>query len=279
VHRAVDGWRIATSRGEWRADRVVVATGLNRTPNLPAWAAAGSAAAPQILHSSAYRGPAAFAGRDVLVVGTGNSGAEIATDLAAGGAARVRLAVRTGPNLLPRTLFGVPTQMTGVVFGALPPRAMDVVMRGMQRVLFGDVTRLGLPRPPRGLFTQLTRDRAVPILDVGLVAALAARRVEVVAAVRTIKGRAVQLADETEITPDAVIAATGYRADLASLFGTAVALDAGGLPRLSAAAEVEGAPGLYCAGYLVSAGGVLRAIARQAEAIAAHVANHVAVER
>ena len=60
-----------------------------------------------ILHSSAYRNPAAFAGKRVLVVGFGNSGGEIALDLAEAGV-DVALSVRGPVNILPRDLLGLP---------------------------------------------------------------------------------------------------------------------------------------------------------------------------
>jgi putative flavoprotein involved in K+ transport len=265
-------WRIETSRGVWGADQVVVATGLNQKPRLPDWAGAGRNGL--VVHSSAYRGPAMFRGRDVLVVGAGNSGAEIAADLAEGGAARVRLAVRTGPNLVPRTVLGVPIQVFGVLMEGLPPRPMDFLMHGMQRLFFGDVSKLGLPRPTRGAFTRMMCERAIPIIDVGLVAALTACKVEVVAGVAAISDGEVQLLDDMRLAPDAVIAATGYRPALDSLFGDELEFDEAGLPSMSASGEVAGTRGLYCVGYLVSAGGALRAIARQAEDIAGSICGN-----
>lgn len=266
-----DGWQVQTERGAWQAERVIVATGLNRVPYVPPWPGREQFRGT-LLHSSEYREPGPYRDRDVLVVGSGNSGAEIAYDLATGGARRVRLAVRTGPNVLPRSILGLPTQVTGVVFERMPARVMDAVLRGLQRLLLGDLTRLGLPRPPRGLFTQVERDHAVPIIDVGLVEQLAARRVEVVAGVEALEGSAVRLCDGEAVEPEVVIAATGFRPELGPLLGPELELDEQGLPQLSSAAEVIEAPGLYLAGCVVSVAGVLRAIARQSQRIAAAIA-------
>ena len=60
----------------------------------------------EVLHSSAYRNPGPYQGKNVLVVGGGSSGMEIAHDLATGGAAKVWLAVRTPPNIMLRSLPG-----------------------------------------------------------------------------------------------------------------------------------------------------------------------------
>jgi putative flavoprotein involved in K+ transport len=78
-----DGDRFVVDAGDRRyeADRVVVASGAHRSPRTPAFA---SELDPEIvqLHSSEYRGPSPLRDGGVLVVGAGNSGAEIASELA-----------------------------------------------------------------------------------------------------------------------------------------------------------------------------------------------------
>ena len=92
------GWLVATSDGDRVARQVVVAMGHEHTPRLPDWPGR-HAFSGQVLHASEYRNATGFAGADVLVVGAGNSAMDIAYDLAVGGAARVRIAVRTQPNI------------------------------------------------------------------------------------------------------------------------------------------------------------------------------------
>ena len=65
-----------------------------------------TASPAELLHSSVYRKPGPYQGKNVLVVGGGSSGMEIAHDLATGGAAKVWLAVRTPPNIMLRSLPG-----------------------------------------------------------------------------------------------------------------------------------------------------------------------------
>ncbi|MCW7541031.1 NAD(P)/FAD-dependent oxidoreductase [Aquabacterium sp. A7-Y] len=271
LRRQPHGWELRTSRGCWQAAQVVVATGLNRCPHVPAWPGREFYRG-ELLHSSRYRTAEPFWGRDVLVVGTGNSGAEIACDLAAGGASRVSLSVRTGPNVLPRSILGLPTQVLGLLFASMPTRLMDPMVRVTQWLTVGDLRRFGMPPPPRGLFSQVLRDRAAPIIDVGLVEQLKRRRVEVVAAVDSFDAEAVRLADGKRIRPEVVVAATGYRPGLEPLLGHLVALDDDGLPRLSRSCEALDAPGLYFPGYVVSLGGVLHEIARQSRRVAASIA-------
>ena len=72
---------ISTDRDQLEADNVVVATGAHRDPRVPAFATDLASAIAQ-LHSSTYRDPAQLSDGPVLVVGVGNSGADIALELA-----------------------------------------------------------------------------------------------------------------------------------------------------------------------------------------------------
>ena len=86
IEREDDRWRLVTSAGEMQARDVVVAGGYEHRPYVPAWAGRARFRG-EVLHAAGYRSPAPFAGQDVLVVGPGCSGAEIAFDLAEGGGA------------------------------------------------------------------------------------------------------------------------------------------------------------------------------------------------
>ncbi|WP_329472600.1 NAD(P)-binding domain-containing protein [Streptomyces sp. NBC_01723] len=104
IERAEPGsgaqWLVHTHDGPMTADAVVVATGRCHTPNVPHWTGR-STFTGTLLHSAHYRSPAPYRGPHVLVVGAGNSGTEIAGVLAGAGAERVRIAVRTPPNIFP----------------------------------------------------------------------------------------------------------------------------------------------------------------------------------
>ena len=100
-----DGWLLRTSTGDVAARHVIVATGYAHTPVIPAWPGRETFSG-RLLHSAEYRNATTFGGADVLVVGSGCSAMEIAYELATGGAARVRLAVRTSPNILLRSAVG-----------------------------------------------------------------------------------------------------------------------------------------------------------------------------
>ncbi|GAA1393027.1 ArsO family NAD(P)H-dependent flavin-containing monooxygenase [Catellatospora coxensis] len=105
VHRADGGFRLDTDdRGTWTARVVVSATGTWWRPFLPALARAGAYRGRQI-HTVGYRRPQDFAGERVAVVGAGNSGAQIAADLA-GHAREVRWMTTRAPRFLPDDVDG-----------------------------------------------------------------------------------------------------------------------------------------------------------------------------
>ncbi|HYD42505.1 MAG TPA: NAD(P)/FAD-dependent oxidoreductase [Anaeromyxobacter sp.] len=268
LSRRGTSWRIETTRGDWTAAGVVIATGYNRVPHLPAWPGRDGFRG-ELLHSSAYRSGAAFAGRDVLVVGAGNSGAEIAVDLVEHGAARVRVSIRTPPNIVRRTVAGlVPTQLVSIALRRLPLPVSDALARATARLTVGDLSRFGLPRPGRGIYTQMIRDRQIPIIDVGFIAALRTRRLEIVPAVEGFEGAAVVLRGGGRIAPDAVIAATGFRAGLDGLLGELGILAADGSPSVHGARTSPHAPDLHLLGFTNPPTGNLRELGLDARRVA-----------
>ncbi|MFE3685345.1 flavin-containing monooxygenase [Streptomyces sp. NPDC059095] len=262
-----EGWVLyATGGRRLSTQAVVVATGFNHTPYVPGWPGAESYEG-ELLHAGQYRNPAPFAGRDVLVVGAGNTGAEIAADLAEGGAGRVRLAVRTPPHIVRRSTAGWPAQATGILVRRLPVRLVDAAASLTARLSVPDLSAHGLPRPAKGLYSR-AREGAIPVQDVGLIEAVRGGRVEPVAAVESFDGAKVVLADGTRVSPEVVIAATGYRRGLEGLVGHLGVLDARGRPRVRGARTVPGVAGLYFTGFTNPISGMLRELRLDATRIA-----------
>jgi len=239
------GWVVRTASGDVAAAQVVVAAGYEHTPHVPEWPGrerfGGS-----LLHAAEYRNAEPFRDRDVLVVGPGCSGMEIAYDLAEGGAARVRLAVRTPPNMLVRSPMG---PAFALLLSRVRPQRADRIVNFVRSKAIGDLTEYGLPVPEEGTFSRLHRLHVAPaIVDKVVVEAIRERRIEIVAGVESLDETGAGLADGTRIEPDAVIAATGYRRGLESMVGHLGVLDDEGVPR-AFAAEAP-APGLRFVGYV-----------------------------
>jgi putative flavoprotein involved in K+ transport len=263
---AAGEWVLTTSDGEWRAPHVVVATGYNHTPVMPDWPGRDSFEG-ELLHGQDYRNPEPYRGRDVLVVGSGYTGAEIAVDLVEGGAGRVRIAVRTPPAVLLREANGMPSQVTGLMMRRLPVKVADVLAAGSSRMYVGDLTEYGLP-PNKRPITRAVEEDVIPILDVGLVDMVKQRKVEVVAAVQGFEGRDVLLADGSRIQPDAVIACAGFARGLEPLVGHLGLLGHKGRPTVHGAETHPNAPGLHFIGYTNPISGMFREFGITAKKIA-----------
>jgi putative flavoprotein involved in K+ transport len=254
-------WRVRTSVDTIPTRVVVVASGYTRVPHRPRWPGAFDG---PLVHSAEYRNTRPYLGQDVLVVGAGNSGTEIAVDLAEGGARRVRIAVRTPPNILRRDTKGFPTQLVGIAFQRMPAQLLDPMFRVLRKATIPDLSARGLPTPSAP-FSQFRRTATVPIIDVGFIDAVRSGVIEVVPGVEALDGRAVVLADGSRVHPDAIVAATGYHPGLESLVGHVTAIGGHGIPSPQ--------PGLHFLGIGIPLAGLLHQVGKDAREMAGDVAR------
>ena len=148
VRRDGRAWRAEAGENSQSPPIVVVATGWADYPYTPTWPGLETFGG-LILHSSRYRNPAPFAGKRTLVIGYGNSGAEIALDLAEAGV-DVALSVRSPVNIVPRELFGVPILVFPAAEQWLPPRVADTLNAPLVRFAIGSIETVGLKRSAKG---------------------------------------------------------------------------------------------------------------------------------
>jgi cation diffusion facilitator CzcD-associated flavoprotein CzcO len=266
-------WRAETGQDAWRAPNVVIATGWADFPYSPTWPGVETFSGP-VLHSSLYRNPAPFAGKRVLVVGYGNSGAEIALDLSEAGI-DVTLSVRSPVNIVPRELFGLPILVFPIAEQWLPPRAADFLNAPAIRLAVGSLTPAGLTKAAKGPLQTIAEDGRPPLIDVGTLAAIRAGRIKVRSDVAGFTAAGVAFTQSPEEPFDAVILATGFRPDLRPLLPDVEdVLSATGFPLVSGRATAE--PGLFFCGAIVSPIGQLRQIAIEANSIAEAIAKGAA---
>jgi putative flavoprotein involved in K+ transport len=262
-------WVIETPREAFAARVVVVATGRYNEPFIPDWPGK-DVFRGELLHSVEYRSGSAFAGRRVLVVGLGNTGAEIAADLVEQGADHIAVAVRTPPPVVRREILGVPVQLFGIALSPFPPGPVDRLAAILRRIGTGDLRPYGIGRAVWGPFTA----RRPAVIDVGFVAQLKARRVQVRGEVTGLTPTGVLFADGAAEPFDAVIAATGFSRGLERFLHVPGALDERGDPiRAQDGSGTE--PGLFFSGYTETIRGQLFEANRQAPRLAAAVSRYV----
>lgn len=265
IERAAGGWRLHSSAGPLLARFVVVCTGHDRCPRLPAWPGIDGFSS-ELLHAADFQRAEAFAGKRVLVVGLGTSGTEIATRLPAQ-AKKVWLSFRSSPNLMPEQVAGIPITIWARLFEGAPGWLTDRLGRLVGRLAVGDLSGHGLPPAPHGPATELKVKRMGPVVDRGFADAVRAGAIELVPAVEAFDADTVELHGGARLRPDVVIAATGYRSGLEPLVGHLGVLRPSGQP---AVLDRNGrvAPGLFFNGYWLPLAGELPAMRRTSRRIA-----------
>ena len=266
-------WRTETTQGSFAAPVVVVATGMADTPYRPAWPGSETYRG-LLIHSSDYRNPQAFSGKRVLVIGFGNSGGEIALDLADAGI-DVTLAVRGPVQILPRDLLGFPILSWAILQQPLPARLVDALNAPILLLAVGSVEKLGMQRAAKGPRQMIEEDGRVPLIDIGTLARIRDGSIKVRGGIDRFTPDGVVFADGREERFDAVVLATGFRSDLRRLLpDVSGVLDEHGAPRVTGRATA--APGLYFCGHIVSPTGQLREIGIEARRIAEDAKRYLA---
>jgi cation diffusion facilitator CzcD-associated flavoprotein CzcO len=264
-------WEVMTSRGIRRARVVVVATGHYAEASLPTWEGVEEFAGT-LLHSCEYTTGAAYRGQNVLVVGLGNSGAEIAADLAAQGAGSVSISLRTPPPIVTREMFGiVPVQLLGIALTPIGmPQVIDRIGAALRRIALGDLTAYGLGQAAWGPFTA----RKPAVIDTGFVKQLKQGRVLIRPQVARFDSRGVIYVDGSRETVDVVVAATGFRTGLEKILQVPEVIDDIGQPRFRSGGPTS-VPGLYFIGFDETMRGHLFEINQESKRLAVEVERYL----
>lgn len=260
-------WRVDTTKGLFEADHVVVATGREKLPHLPDWPGR-DAFSGEILHAAALGDISRYAGRDILVVGAGNSGTDVLNHLSRVATGKVWVSLRHGPTIMPTRLFGFPMHRLARLFALLPLPVLDAALALTQRLVYGNLSRYGLHSHPDGGGTRLEVDGISPALDDGFVAAVKRGQMQIVEETMGFDVDSVRLRDGSKIKPDIVICATGYRSGLEPWFADFGVLDQDGHPHYSAGEADPNHPGLWFTGYKPTLTGFFDASIVAAERIA-----------
>ncbi|MGB2713546.1 MAG: NAD(P)/FAD-dependent oxidoreductase [Vicinamibacterales bacterium] len=261
-------WNVALAGDSRLASHVlVVATGIVSNPSVPDFPHQNRFRG-RILHSVEYRRPDAHKGRRVLIVGAGNSAAEIAAELARAGA-DVTVSVRSGARVVPLRLLGIPIQYVAATLNGLPLRA--------QRRIASAIAKLSeVFRGPAVLPPPVDTDCPdVPLIGFHLVDAVRAGAVRLKPAIRELTEDGARFVDGTEAEFDEIMLATGYKAAVGMLGGLVHVDDCGFAARHSRVVSAD-QPNLYFVGHNYDVRGGLRNIAIDARATARLIANQLA---
>ncbi|MFI8090426.1 SDR family NAD(P)-dependent oxidoreductase [Streptomyces sp. NPDC086080] len=270
ARRTEEGWLLELEGPdgpyEESVAHLVVANGHNHTPRLPEPPYPGTFEGTSS-HAHTYREPAEFAGRRVLVVGTGNSAMDIATELV-GQAGEVLISARRGVWVLPKRLLGRPTdQWNGALAAVLPWRLRQRVSQAMLRLAGRGGEGPALPPSPEGVLQDH------PTLSDTVPALVAAGRIGVRAGIERFEGRRVCFTDGREDEVDHVLWCTGYRATVPFLDPELVP-DPARLPLYRHVFPLD-EPALSFVGLMQSTGSALPVVEAQGRLLAAYLSGRL----
>jgi cation diffusion facilitator CzcD-associated flavoprotein CzcO len=259
VERDGDGWLVYLGGTDVRRyDGVIAAVGHNWHPVIPQYPGSFDG---KVYHTIDYRSGAELAGKRVLIVGGGNSGCDIACD-AATQARESWISLRRGYHFIPKHVFGQPTDAFFHHGPQIPNWMAPTLLSALLRILVGDLRRFGLPKPDHPPLLSH------PIMNTQLLHHLAHGDIAAKPDVAELRGRTVRFTDGSEIEPDVILWATGYRP-------TIPCLEAGGIVLAESGADLylnvfaKEYPGLYVIGFFETAGAAYPIVSKQSALLAA----------
>jgi cation diffusion facilitator CzcD-associated flavoprotein CzcO len=252
-------WDVTLATGETlRYDGVIAGVGHDWDPVIPEYPGYFDG---ESYHTVDYRSGAELAGKKVLVVGGGNSGCDIACD-ASTQASEAWISMRRGYWFLPKHVFGQPTDAFFHHGPQIPNWLAPSMLKILLRILVGDVRRFGLPKPDHAPLSTH------PIMNTQLLHHLSHGDIVAKPDIAELRGKTVRFTDGSEIEPDVILWATGYRP-------TIPCLDAGGV-HLSESGEdfylnmfPRQHPTLYVLGFFATAGAAYPILSKQCALLAA----------
>ncbi len=185
---------------------VIVANGHHWDPRWPEPSFAGAETFPgEQMHAHYYRTPAPMAGKRVLVLGIGNSACDIAVE-SSRVAASTDLAMRRGAHIVPKYMFGMPTDhLTDSPLARGPLKVQQVALAALLRLSQGKVTDYGLPEPDHDVL------HAHPTVSQDLLNRLGHGDITVRPNIDRFEGSKVFFTDGGSGEYDVVVYCTGYK--------------------------------------------------------------------
>ncbi|KAL7262957.1 hypothetical protein ACSBR1_001178 [Camellia fascicularis] len=246
---------------------LVVATGENSEGFVPEVDGLGDFRG-KVLHSCQYENGEKFSGKDVLVVGCGNSGMEIAYDLS-NWDARPSICARNPVHVLTKEMV----QLGMYLLKYFACDIVDKTVLFLSKLKYGDLSQYGLPMPKEGPFYIKGTTGRSPVIDVGTIGKIKTGQIQIMPSITTIYGDNIEFASGKIKRFDAIVFATGYKStvrkwlkdDKGDLFNK------DGMPKRKVPNHWKGEKGLYCVGF---AGMGLFGISNDAQNIAKDIKHN-----
>jgi hypothetical protein len=196
-----DNWLVTTDDGKTRNYAgIVCCNGTLWTENMPILRGQFDGT---IRHGRTFKYSTEFVGKRILVMGGGNSGVDIACEAATFGNAAF-LSLRRGYHFIPKYIFGKPSDVFADEGPKLPRKMEQWVFEKVLKIINGDQTRLGLPKPDHKLL------ESHPVLNSQIFHHLQHGNIKIKPDVDRLEGHDVVFTDGNRETIDEIICATGY---------------------------------------------------------------------
>jgi cation diffusion facilitator CzcD-associated flavoprotein CzcO len=275
IKKEGENWITTTQSGKsYTSENVVVATGVNRVPHQPSWEG-DDVYKGLVVHSRDYKNPNPFKGKRTLVIGMGNTGSELALDLAEKDV-DVTISVRSPITIVPRDVGGRPVQVTAKLLDKIPFGIGDWIGTQVRKVVIGDLTKFGVPMSKEHPAIQLKKTGKTPVIDLGTVEYIKNKKIKVIPNVKAFDANGVLLENDEHKEFEAIILATGYRAKLDDFIENVNdKLDKYGVPKAPVATTAS-QKGMYYVGFdNYKLGGILGTIFADSEIIAKSIKGNL----
>jgi dimethylaniline monooxygenase (N-oxide forming) len=255
------GWTVTLDDGATRRYRaVMVANGHHWDPKWPEPPFPGEFSG-RAMHSHHYKTPDGFEGKNVLVLGIGNSATDIAVETS-----RVSrttfLALRRGAYVIPKYLRGRPTDELGTELTSRLPLAIQrAAYTRYLRTAQGEMEGYGLPSPDHKLL------EAHPTISSDLLPRIGHGRIEPKPNIERLEGDRVRFVDGSEEPIDVIVYCTGYKITFPFLSPDLISASDNRLPLYRRVVDPDH-PGLYFIGLIQPLGAIMPLAEAQSEWIA-----------
>ncbi|XP_022842995.1 probable indole-3-pyruvate monooxygenase YUCCA8 [Olea europaea var. sylvestris] len=249
-------WRVKTvstngstrSEVEYICQWLVVATGENAERVMPEIEGLQNFGG-EVIHASDYKSGENFRGKNVLVVGCGNSGMEVSLDLC-NHDAKPSMVVRSSVHVLPQEIFGKSSfELAMFMLKWLPVWLVDKILLFLTWMILGNIEKYGLKRPSVGPLELKNTQGKTPVLDIGALEKIRSRELKVVPGIKRISCGMVELVNGERLEIDSVVLATGYQSNVPYWLQETEFFSKNGFPEAPFPNGWKGKAGLYAAGF------------------------------